>query len=123
VHIESTAHHKQSLPEAIENVAGVAHVAAGVRRPLLVHFQRAAPQSPEARAHYTSEAAAQAVCAVAIVTSSVLGRVVANLMLRMTAPLPIQLFESDEAARQWLLENWKPSEHPRFSQQRRLRPK
>jgi hypothetical protein len=65
VHLEPLARREQGLNDAIENVNAVTEVAAGVRRPLLVHFQQAAPQTQECRAYYTSEAAAQHITACA----------------------------------------------------------
>ncbi len=113
IHMEPIVRRQQGLRDAIENVDGVARVAAGVRRPLLVHFQSAAPQTPECRAHYMSEQAANNVCACAIVTSSVLGRVIGNLMLGMNeANLPLRLFDSAEAGEKWLLECWQAQERP-----------
>jgi hypothetical protein len=105
VHLEPLARREQGLNDAIENVNGVRETAAGVRRPLLVHFQQAAAQTPECRAHYTSAAAAQHITACAIVTSSVLGRVIGNLMIGMSKTnLPLRLFDTIEAAEKWLLE-------------------
>lgn len=107
VHLEPLARRKQELSDAIENVNGVRAVSAGVRRPLLVHFQQAAAQTPECRAHYTSGAAAHHIVACAIVTSSVLGRVIGNLMIGMSETnLPLRLFDAAEPAEEWLLETW-----------------
>lgn len=117
VHLEPLARREQGLDDAIENVNGVREMAAGVRRPLLVHFQQAAAQTPECRAHYTSEAAAQHISACAIVTSSVLGRVIGNLMIGMSKTnLPLQLFDTAEAAEKWLLETWQPQLRARIPQ-------
>jgi len=122
VHIEPIARRQQGLDDAIENVNAVAQVAAGVRRPLLVHFQQAAAQTPECRAHYTSEGASRHISACAIVTSSVLGRVIGNLMIGMSETnLPLKLFDSPQAAEKWLLENWKPEQRSGISQQPPLR--
>jgi len=107
VHIQPLQNRMQGLSDAIENVSGVGIVAGGVRRPLLVHFQVAAAQTPECRAHYVSEEAAQIVCAVGIVTRSVLGRVIGNLMLGMNeTKIPLRLFDDERSAESWLLERF-----------------
>jgi hypothetical protein len=103
VHLEPHARREQDLNDAKENVAAVQEIAGGVKRGLLIHFQIAVAQTAECRNYYTSEAAFQTVRAVAIVTKSTLGRIIGNLMIGMnTSPTPLRLFESDEAALEWL---------------------
>lgn len=105
LHLEPLGTREQTLEDAIENVAAVTKVAGGVRRPLLIHFQKAAPQTPECRAHYTSEAANAAISACAILTDSMLGRVIGNLMIGMNkTSTPIRLFATEKEALQWLEE-------------------
>lgn len=114
VHLRPHARREQTLDDAIENVDAVVVVSAGVRRPLLVHFERAAPQTPECRAHYTSQAAARNLSACAIVTASMLGRVIGNLMIGVSETnLPLRLFDAPEPAEKWLLELWKPEPRTR----------
>lgn len=106
VHLEPRARRQQELRDAQENVAAVALAGAGERRPLLIHFQQAAPQTAECREHYLSAEAARAVSAVAIVTASMLGRVIGNLMLgKNEHHIPIRLFDTPVAARAWLLDD------------------
>jgi hypothetical protein len=103
VHLQPHARHEQGLSDAIENVSAVAQVAGRVRRPLLIHFQTAAPQTPECRAYYMSDEGASAVSGVAVVTTSVLGRVVGNLMIGMNkGRYPFRLFGSETQASAWL---------------------
>ena len=103
VNLEPHARRKQELADAVENVAAVRTVAQGVKRPLLVHFQSAVPQSPECRAHYTSRESAHSITAVAIVTSSTLGRIIGNLMIGMQqADVPARLFDDVKSATAWL---------------------
>jgi hypothetical protein len=117
VHIRALANRQQGLKDAIENVSGVARIAGGVKRPLLVHFQMAAPQTPECRAYYVSEEAARAVVAVAIVTSSVLGRVIGNLMLGMNDhKIALKLFDTEPEAQKWLEARWGLLQPPRAAQ-------
>jgi len=80
------------------------------------------PGELRAHAYYTSEAAAHQITACAIVTSSVLGRVIGNLMIGMSKTnLPLKLFDTAEAAEQWLLETWQPKQRPRVPQRPPLR--
>jgi hypothetical protein len=104
VHLQPLARSEQTLEDAIQNVAAVAKAAGGAVRPLLIHFEAAAPQTPECRAHYLSDEATSAVSAVAIVTSSMLGRIVGNLMIGMhTRGSPVRLFDSYDKALAWLM--------------------
>jgi hypothetical protein len=103
VHLEPHARRQQTLEDAVENVAAVGRLAGEERRPLLIHFQAAAPQTPECRAYYASEKATTAVRKVAIVTSSMLGRVIGNLMIGMNESVtPVRLFDRKERALEWL---------------------
>jgi hypothetical protein len=109
VHLQPHARREQDLNDAIENVTAVTEISGGVKRGLLIHFQEAVAQTPECRSYYTSEAAFQAVCALAIVTKSTLGRIIGNLMIGMnTTGAPIRLFDSDQAALAWLKANASP---------------
>lgn len=103
VHLEPRARRKEELADAIENVNAVFAVSGRVRRPLLVHFQSAVALSPECRAYYTSAEAARSVTAIAIVTSSTMGRIIGNLMIGMhPAQVPSRLFDDVEGATEWL---------------------
>ncbi|HET9954959.1 MAG TPA: hypothetical protein VFQ61_10670 [Polyangiaceae bacterium] len=103
VHLQPLARREQTLDDAVENVQAVKSVCAGVVRPLLIHFEAATAQTPECRAHYLSDEATSAVSAVAIVTNSLLGRIVGNLMIGMhTRGAPVRLFDCTEKASAWL---------------------
>ena len=105
VHLQPHARREQSLRDAIENVGAVAQVAGGTALPLLIHFQKAAPQTPECRAYYMSPEACRTVTAVAVVTSSMLGRVIGNLMIGMNKTAsPLKLFDTELGAATWLEE-------------------
>ncbi|MFZ5890438.1 MAG: hypothetical protein ACOY0T_05150 [Myxococcota bacterium] len=103
VHLQPHARREQNLEDAKENVAAVKKACGGYPKPLLIHFQAAAPQTPECRAHYLSHEACSAVTAVAIVTNSMLGRIVGNLMIGMhSTGAPVRLFDNHEKAVTWL---------------------
>lgn len=106
VHLQPLARTEQTLDDARQNVAAVAKACGGRPRPLLIHFEAAAPQTPECRAYYLSEESMSAVTAVAIVTNSMLGRIIGNLMMGMhTRGSPVRLFDSTEKAIGWLKES------------------
>jgi len=103
VHLQPYARREQTLTDAIENVAGVRQVSGRMKRQLLIHFQEAAPQTHECRNYYMSEEATRSLTATAVVTSSMLGRFIGNLMIGMnTTGIPVRLFHNDEAATTWL---------------------
>ena len=57
----------------------------------------------EARAYYASEEAARAITALAMVSNSTLGRIVANLLIGLNStPIPMRLFGSEEAGLHWI---------------------
>lgn len=108
VHLQPIARREQTLDDARENVAAVAKVCGTKPMPLLIHFEAAAPQTPECREHYLSDEALSTVTAVAIVTNSMLGRIVGNLMIGThTKGAPVRLFDSLEKASAWLIESRK----------------
>lgn len=105
IYAQPTARREQTLDDALENSAALARIAGGSRKPVLVYFQEAPPQSAECRAHYASEAALVWVSAVAFVTSSMLGRVIGNLMIGMNkTAVPLRLFAEERDALAWLEE-------------------
>jgi hypothetical protein len=102
VHVQPHARRKQTLDDARENVAAVAEACGSRPRPLLIHFQNAAPQTPECREHYTSDAATKGICSLAIVVNSMLGRIIGNLMMGMqSTAIPTRLFDNEAEAQAW----------------------
>ncbi|MGC4087181.1 MAG: hypothetical protein QM756_04615 [Polyangiaceae bacterium] len=85
------------------NVDAIRRVAGGKRRPILIDMSLPAPQTVEARAHYTSPSTGEIARAVAVVTPSTLGRVIANFLLGLSPPfVPMKLFPTRVAAEDWL---------------------
>jgi hypothetical protein len=94
---------EHTLEHAKENVIAGRRAGAGVRRPLLSRVITPGPMTHEARAYYGSEEAARGITALAMVTSSILGRIVANLLMGLNAtPVPMRLFSSEQAALLWI---------------------
>jgi len=101
--IEITNPREHTLADAKENAEAGRRAGGGVRRPLLSKVVTAGPMTNEARAYYASEEAAHGLTALAMVTSSVLGRIVANLLMGLsTTPIPMRLFSNEHAALLWL---------------------
>ena len=105
VHLRPLAQREPEVADAKENVAAVVKVSGGVRRPLLVHFDPAAPQSSEWPYYYLSEEARRSVSAMGVVTNSTFSLIFGNLMLGLSATkAPIRMFEDGDAAARWLEE-------------------
>jgi len=94
---------QHTLEDAIAGVATVSKVSGYVCRPLLVDFTRAKGMSREAREYYASNKREMNITAMAIITSSAIGRMVANFFLGINkAPVPTRLFNDPGEARIWL---------------------
>jgi hypothetical protein len=92
-----------SLQDAIENHTIIADIINGVRRPFLIDMSRVKSMSREARAFYAGEVPPKALTAVAIVTNSNIGKIVANFFIGLTKPsLPTRMFTDYETAIGWL---------------------
>ena len=103
LHIDITNPREHTLDDARENADAARRAAGGVRRPLLSRVLNPGPMTNEARAYYASEEAARSLTALAMVTTSVLGRIVANLLIGLNStPVPMRLFTSEQAALVWL---------------------
>ena len=101
--IEITNPREHTLADAKENAEAGRRAGGGTRRPLLSKVVTPGPMTNEARAYYASEEAARGLTALAIVTTSVLGRIVANFLRGLsTTPIPMKLFSSEQAALSWL---------------------
>ncbi len=104
------ANRQQSLADAQENVRAIAAVAHGACVPLFVDTTLPTRLTPDASRYYIGAESARNVRAVAIVADSVLGRVVANLMIpRQNQPVPMRLFATREEALEWLRQSLPPS--------------
>ena len=98
-------HAIHTLEHALENQKINETIANGVRRPFLIDMTDVKSMSHEARAFYAGPEPPKILTAVAILTNSHLGKVVANLFMTLTQPtLPTKLFTSFEAAKDWLMQ-------------------
>ena len=103
IRIEIRNPREHTLRDATENVEAVRRAGGGVRRPLLSRVAAPGPMTNEAREYYASAEAARAITALAMVTNSILGRIVANLLIGLNAtPIPMRLFASETAGLVWL---------------------
>lgn len=103
IRIEVRNPREHTLNDAIENVEAVRRAGAGVRRPLLSRVVTPGPMTNAARAYYASEEAARAITSLAMITSSVLGRIVANLLIGLnSSAIPMRLFGDEKSGLAWL---------------------
>jgi len=114
IRIRAQGRQREELEDAIANVGAVARVAQGVKRPLLVDLSDAGPQSNECRDHYMCAESKKDITAMGIVTSSLLGRIVGNMILGSNrTSVPVRLFPSEAAALAWLENQESPTSGPR----------
>ncbi|MET0793993.1 MAG: hypothetical protein ABW061_20905 [Polyangiaceae bacterium] len=103
IRIEIRNPREHTLEDAIECVGAVRRAGGGVGRPLMSRVAAPGPMTSEARAYYASAEAARAITALAMVTNSILGRIVANLLIGLNAtPIPMRLFASENAGLIWI---------------------
>lgn len=99
------SHDIHTLQHAIENTEINKKVSGGTPRPFLIDMNRVKTMSREARAYYAGPEPLQAVTAVAILTNSAVGKMVANFFLSLTKPkVPTMLFTDFSEAKKWLLQ-------------------
>ena len=92
-----------TLEMAYEVVDIIDKLRKGNRLPLLVDFTNVYSMSRPIRQYYSSPELSAKVSAVAIVSSSAIGRVVGNFFLGLNKPLvPTRLIASEEEALNWL---------------------
>ncbi len=92
-----------TLKDAEENTRINIQLAQGIRRPFLINMTKLKSMSREARAFYAGPEPAKALLAVAILTTSNIGNLVANFFLRLTRPsVPTRLFTDADEAMEWL---------------------
>lgn len=96
-------HSIHTLEHALENHAINFKVAAGIPRPFLIDITKVKAMSREAREFYAGPEPAKFLTAVAIVTRSNIGKIVANFFIGLTKPrLPTRMFTDHAEAMQWL---------------------
>jgi hypothetical protein len=95
---------KLSLEHARANSRLFEQLADGEQRRLLVDIASAAGIEPEVRNYYASDEGSRWIAALAVVTPSILARVLGNLSLRLKRlGYPCRIFGSTDAAVAWLL--------------------
>lgn len=96
------------------NVRAVAQVGQGKKRRLLVDLSEAGPQSTECRDYYMSAESKKNISAMAVVTGSLLGRIIGNLIIGSNrTSVPVRMFPSEAAALGWLSDLEVPDSAPR----------
>ena len=94
---------EQTLEGARDNIAAIAKVSGGVRRPVLADLTGARSISRQARIYYAGVEAAAAYAAVALLVGSPLSRVLGRFVLAVSRPpRPVHLFTSENEALAWL---------------------
>jgi len=88
--------------DAVAVMAAVEKLLSGRRLPMLLNMAGSAGLENAARDYYNGRAPAL-VTAIAIVTQSIVGRVIANFLIALNAGvLPIRLFTEESVACDWL---------------------
>lgn len=71
--------------------------------PLLIHMTNVKHVTKEAREYFASKEGCKKIKSCAIITNSIVTRVIANFFLTLNKPLvPTKLFTNEEHAKQWL---------------------
>ncbi len=97
------AHDLHTLNDAIENHLVISQLSKGIKRPFLIDMSKVKSMSREARAFYAGDETAKVISAVAILTYSNIGKIVANFFLSLSKPtLPTKLFTDYDEAKHWL---------------------
>ena len=96
-------HQLHTLAHAVENTELIARIRGNVRRPFLIDMSKVKSMSKEAREYYAGPEPKKNITAVAILTTSLVGKAVANFFLLLTKPsVPTRMFTDFEEARKWL---------------------
>jgi hypothetical protein len=105
VNIKSEA--RQSLSDAQENMQAAVNASLKSKRPLLTDIRMAQPLDPDARRYYSGQALVDHFTAIALLVDiSPVGRMMANVYLKIAKPLiPSRMFTDEKAALSWLLEH------------------
>lgn len=92
----------QTVEQAMEAVAEIRRMAGGEKVCMLIDISHSGGTTREVRA-YAAEALPELVKAVAILSSSAAGRMVANLFFTLKVqPYPVKMFNNEKDARAWL---------------------
>lgn len=94
-----------SHEDAIENLRLTRELARGKPRPLLVDITNVRTISKKAREEYVLPGNKEIITAVALITTSNVGRMVGNLFMTLNKPaMPMKMFTNADNAREWLLQ-------------------
>ena len=95
-----------TLEQAMENTKINAELAGEFRRPFLIDMNKVKSMSREARAYYAGPEPQKSITAVGLVTSSSVGKAVANFFLLLAKPaVPTRIFTDFTEAKLWLLQH------------------
>ncbi len=98
-----------TLEHAMENHEINMKLAGGIKRPFLIDMTRVKSMSNEARKFYAGPEPQKILTAVALLTQSNFGKLVANFFIGLAKPaLPTRMFTDLQEARSWLLQQHKP---------------
>lgn len=94
-----------SLENAIENLRITKLLAGDKARPLLVDMTDVRSMDRVAREAYVNPENKQFICAVALLTRSNIGRVIANIFMNVQKTVvPVKLFNDPVKAKEWLMQ-------------------
>jgi hypothetical protein len=94
-----------TLEQARENVQHLGRLLGGVRAPLIIDSSRVREMPSDVSRYYAGPEAAKNATAIAVVTSGLVGRLIANMTIAvmglMKSSLPTRLFEDEASASEW----------------------
>ena len=94
---------KQSVDDALANLAAAVEARGGLRRPILVDIAAAEPLEPEVRRCYAGEILSSFTALAMLVEASPFGRMIGNIYLQIAGPrIPAKLFADETRALVWL---------------------
>lgn len=93
---------EQTLKNAMESMAAFSDIVGSEKVCLLIDVTHATQTSREVRA-YAAEELPKVVKAIAMLSSSALGKMVANLFFNLKSqPYPVKMFNNEQDAKAWL---------------------
>jgi hypothetical protein len=101
----ANAHDVHTLNDAQENVRVITQLVEDTPKPLLIDMSKVKSMSRDARMFYAGPEPPKVITAVAMVTNSNIGKLVANFFISLTTQsLPTKMFTEFDAAKQWLMQ-------------------
>ena len=96
----------QDAEAARENMAYTKKAAGGKARPLLVDMTKVRSMSKGAREEYVKQQGELTITAVALLTTSNVSNMIANIFIGLNKPhVPVKLFTDPYKAKEWLMEH------------------